>query len=239
MFKAAVAITLVAATLAMAIPPQAPPQKQAPVIPPDFKDVYDPEIPKAATRYSSAKWTQAISVLFTGGSDIDIIKPVKIAEMEDKRWHQAGGMQGIKGWSAERYRLVPAAVTYRVEDIEIDNSIPTGVTKPDGTPETFRQKNRGITLVYPNGTRFDELLYNGKKLFEHRTREKIDGKWESKVAYKDEDARPEGYTGLKVNCSSCHSEAGTGKYNDGLVPGGDTVLSDPLDWSVSGQKSPE
>lgn len=235
----AIAITLAATTLVMAIPPQAPPLMQAPMVPPEFKDVYDPEIPKAASSYDSAKWTQSISVLNSGGIDYDIIKPFKIAEMEDKRWHQAGGMQGIKGWSAKRYRLLPSPVTYRVEDIEIENSIPTGKTKPDGTPEHFRQKNRGIVRVYPDRTRFDELLYNGDKLFEHRVREKVDGQWESRVAYKDVESRPEGYTGLKVSCSSCHSEAGTGKYNEGLVPGGDTVLSDPLDWSVSKQKSPE
>jgi cytochrome c len=69
-------------------------------------------------------------------------------------------------------------------------------------------------------------------MFEHRVRSKDSGRWYSRIEYVDEAARPDGYTGLKVSCASCHSEAGTGKYNDGLVPGGDTVLSDPLDWSL-------
>lgn len=244
----ALIIVLVGTTIAVAIPPQAPPLPQAPTLPeqappiPVEFQVYDPDLPPGSVRFESAKWTQSISVLNSGGYDHDIIKPASVKAMEDTRWHQPGGMHGLKGWKSERYKYLPPGKSVRhwIGNIEVENSIPNGLRKPDGTPDHYRQNNRGILRAYPDGTRFDELLMNTDgRIFEHRVREKVDGKWLSTVYFKDEEARPTGYNGLKVTCSSCHAEAGTGKYNDGLVPGGDTVLSDPLDWSKAGHQSPE
>lgn len=186
---------------------------------------YSPGVPGRA--YDSAKFTQSIFVL----DERDTIRPIAIATLPDKRWHQPGGLEGIKGWRSERYRHLPenARVKTWVGNIEVENSL------------KYKQHNRGILRSYPNGTRFDELLINDDtgRVFEHRSRFKIDGTWKSAIEFKDEQARPEGYTGLTVSCSSCHAEAGTGKYDAGLVPGGDTVLSDPLDWSVWQRNSPE
>ncbi|QJW98723.1 hypothetical protein [Frigoriglobus tundricola] len=179
-------------------------------------------LPAGAVAYAPARVTQSISVL----NDRDHIEAVAIAALEDTRWHQPGGLGGVDRslYRSETYRTLPAQGRVRtwVGDIGVKNSF------------GFVQQNRGIRRAYPVGTRFDEVLVNAKtgKAFEQRTREKAADGWLSTVAFADEEERPAGYTGLKVSCSSCHNEAGTGKYAAGLVPGGDTVLSDPLDWSV-------
>lgn len=189
--------------------------------------VYDPGIPEKSKKYESARYTQSISVL----NDRDHIEVVSIAKLPDKRWHQPGGLDGIRGWKSERYKYVPegSRVKSWVGNISVKNGL------------GYFQENRGILRKYPDGTRFDELLINEstERVFEHRVRTKVDGKWKSVVAFKDENEFPKGYTGLKVSCTSCHGEAGTGGYAVGLVPGGDTVLSDPLEWTIWFKNSPE
>jgi hypothetical protein len=179
---------------------------------------YAPELPKGAKTYTPAEHTQAISIL----DERDVIVPVKISELSDTRWHQPGGMESIKGWRAVKYKFLPEPAAYSIADVAVENSY------------GFKQNNRAIVRVYPVGTRFDEVLYNTKsgRIFEHRIREKTSNGWKASVKYTAKLEFPAGYSGLKVSCASCHDEAGTGKYNAGLVPGGDTVLSDPLDWSM-------
>lgn len=97
------------------------------------------------------------------------------------------------------------------------------------------QSERALHRRYPDGTRFDEVLVNTEtdEVFEHRIREKHDGKWLSDIIFRNPKARPEGYEPVSLSqCAGCHNEAGTGKYADGLVPGGDGVLSDPLPWHL-------
>lgn len=207
---------------------------------PKKEELYVPDVPEGAVKFDGTKYTQSIFILVANGRDNTRIDPFPIKNMEDKRWHQPGGMLGVKGWRVEKFRYLPpnAKAKTWIGMIEVENSIKTGRQKPDGTPEHYKQHNQGLQREYPVGTRFDEVLRNADsgKVFEHRVRfKKEDGKWSSTVDYKDEDARPVGYNGLKVSCSSCHLEAGTGKYADGLVPGGDTVLSDPLPWSLWSQ----
>ena len=179
-------------------------------------------LPAAAVAYTQAKTTQSISVL----NDRDHIEAVSIAGLDDKRWHQPGGLEGIDRalYRSQTFRTMPSEGRVRswIGNIGVKNSF------------GFTQQNRGILREYPVGTRFDEVLTNAQtgKAFEQRTREKTRDGWTSTVTFADEGARPAGYTGLKVSCASCHNEAGTGKYAAGLVPGGDTVLSDPLDWSL-------
>lgn len=200
----------------------------------------DYSVPDDSIEFIGTKYTQTIFVL----DDRDKIIPSLVNNIDDKRWQQPGGMLGVKGWDVKRYRYIPKGSTVKtwIGDIEVQNSFLTGRMNPDGTPEHGRQTNRGIKREYPIGTRFDEVLYNAEtnKVFEHRMRIKADdGKWRSTVYFKDEDSRPNGYSGLKVSCMSCHAEAGTGKYDAGLVPGGDTVLSDPFNWATVGLQSPE
>jgi len=183
----------------------------------ESKVVYTPLIPDGAVPFASAKVTQAIGIT----NEQDTIIPVPISQLPDKRWQQPGGLEGITGWTQQKYRYIPTErrVRHWIGNIGVRNSY------------GYIQQNRGILREYPNGTRFDEVLINSKTgiVFEHRVREKIDGAWKSEVHHKDESQFPTGYTGLKVTCGSCHNETATGGYAVGLVPGGDTVLSDPLE----------
>jgi hypothetical protein len=128
-------------------------------------------------------------------------------------------MKGIKDVTSEKYRTGEAA--HRLAMVPVKN----------GFTPTSTQLARGIVRTYPDGTRFDDVLKYKGTVFEHRVREKAAGKWSSEVVYRDKDAYPPGYAGLTVTCASCHDKPGSGDYGkDGLVPGGDTVFSDPLHW---------
>lgn len=187
--------------------------------PPPLPEAYEPDLGKAV-RFASTKWTQEIAVT----NSRDRITQVPIAGLEAK-WHVSGGMVGVKGWTSDKYKYLPTAAAYWVGNINVLNSL------------GYHQQNRGIRRAYPDGTEFHDVLRNDAGIvFEHRVRKKDNGLWASQVIYRDLEARPIGYYGLTQSCASCHSEAGTGKYAAGLVPGGDTVLSDPLDWNVAGSR---
>jgi hypothetical protein len=175
-------------------------------------------VPPGAVEYRAATHTQSIAT--TDG--VPRVNAVHIT-WTDKDWHQSGGMLGLKGFVSRKFKLVPApGVSHTLARMPVKNSFGN------------YQHEWGIDRAYPDGTRFDDVLYNAATgvIFEHRVREKLAGKWGSRVVHKDPDARPVGYTGLKKACSECHSACGTGDYGVALVPGGDTVFSDPLDWSV-------
>lgn len=183
--------------------------------------------PVLGERYDSAKETQTIFIL----NDRDVIRKAPI----DKDWHHSGGLEKInpKLWKSEKSRHIPGEVRYWVGDLRVKN----GIMAPNG--EEYTQLNRAIRREYPPGTVFTDVLKNeAGEVFEQRVREKLpSGTWRARVTFTDEKARPQGYAGLAVTCASCHDQAGTGKYGSGdppkgLVPGGDTVFSDPLDWSV-------
>ncbi len=184
---------------------------------------YTPLLPDGAKRYAGTKWTQEI-FQYTGGARI--IRPFPIANMDDKRWQQPGGMLGVTGWKVEKFKSIPGGdVKHYTEGLTVKNSIGT------------TQVETAIKRTYPIGTRFDEVLLNADsgKVFEHRVREKAADGWKSHVEFADEGQRPTGYTGLTVSCSSCHSQTGSGKYAEGLVPGGDGVFSDELDLSFANE----
>lgn len=188
----------------------------------------EPALPSDAVKYEPAKVTQSLSRLaaYQGAPlhlDTRRVLPVRIQDLPNTDWHQSGGMKGITGVTAEKYRSGGKAV-HRWAEFELTFTLPSG---GKGTI-----KEMGIGRTYPDGTRFDDVLkYNGK-VFEHRVREKVKGMWVSRVASKNPENFPPKYNGLTVTCASCHEQAGTGGYDKGLVPGGDTVFSDPLDWSV-------
>lgn len=143
------------------------------------------------------------------------------------KWLASGGHEGVPShrFRAERWRRVPLpGVAHFIELKPVKSS-----TLSEGRLEW------AISRSYPDGTEFHDILVNARtgKPYEHRTRRKEDGKWSSSIAWKDATQRPEGYAGLGgQTCASCHSLAGKPAYGSGAVPGGDTVLSDPLDWSV-------
>jgi hypothetical protein len=173
-------------------------------------------------RYKRAAFTQSI---FNRG----IQEPVSRLLVAPK-WHQSGGMEGIKGFRSDLYRFLPALPRVWIGEIEVNNGGDithynqfgriVSVERGKSTQIEF-----GWKVEYANGTRFLDVLSTGGKVFEVRSRTKGDGKWASLLLFEDKAARPLGYTGLTVSCASCHSQAGTGGYATGLVPGGDGVLS--------------
>ena len=165
-------------------------------------------------RYKRAAMTQEIAVT----NDRDRITPVHRLEVENKKWLVSGGMLGIEGWRSDLYKN-DAKPNEWIGDIQVLNSL------------GYMQPNRGWKREYPDGAKFLDVLSSKGKVFEVRQREKTEGKWHSSVIFDDEKARPLGYTGLTSSCISCHNAkdgAGTGGYAAGLVPGGDTILSDPF-----------
>lgn len=181
---------------------------------------YVPDLPPDAVRYAPATHTQSVDRMQDFGGPL---RPrtiaVPIAAMSNTDWHQSGGIRGLKGVTSEKYSLRAGKSWWT----------PLPVTNSYGNT----QHERGIVRVYDDGSRFDDVLWYKGRVFEHRTRTKVDGKWTNTVTYRDESAAPPGYKPVKLaECATCHNKAGTGGYSEGLVPGGDTVLSDPLDWSV-------
>lgn len=179
---------------------------------------YAPDLPDDAVGYAAETQTQAVSRL----DDRPRIQLVPVRDLPDRRWHRSGGLLGVKAgqFSSRKYRS-GGRPTYAVKPVPVTNSL------------GYVQHELGLTRTYPDGARFDDVLTNAAGVvFEHRVREKAAGRWTSRVEHRDAAARPDGYAGLTEACASCHNEAGTGGYAAGLVPGGDTVLSDPMDWAA-------
>lgn len=178
-------------------------------------ETWAPAIPRdrRLLRFLPARFTQRIAVT----NDRDTITPVPRAGLEAK-WQVPGGMVNVHGWRSTLYKHVPAGGSQWVGNIAVWNG------------SNF-QNNRGHIRSYPDGTEFHDVLTNTKtgKVFEHRVAEKTEGEWYRYVLFRDRKQQPEGYQRLASKaCAACHAEAGTGGYATGLVPGGDTVLSDPL-----------
>lgn len=193
--------------------------------PPKPADGYEPELPDGAVKYTPARFTQSIAVT----NNRDTIDPVAIARLPDTRWHQSGGMLGVKGYRSDKYKYVPA-------DWKVGEAV---VNLPVWNGSNY-QNNRGLARSYPVGTEFHDVLVNEKtgKVFSHRKRVKVSlaggpsERWNSVKVHEDPAQYPAGFTGLKVTCQSCHNEAGQGNYAVGMNPGGDTVFSDPLPWQL-------
>ena len=168
-----------------------------------------------------ARFTQRISKLLNRqtGRFEDQIVPVPRTETES-RWQVSGGMEGLTGWKSDRYAHWPAMPRVWVGNIAVLNS------------HGIYQQNRGWKREYPIGTFFLDVLSTDRGIFEVRRREKTAERWESTVEYRDHEARPEGYHGLKQACASCHNTTtgpGTGGYAAGLVSGSDTIFSHGFD----------
>jgi len=176
--------------------------------------------------FRRAKFTQAIYRL--GGFDRKFARTDKVdrSKMEEK-WNVPGGLVGVNGWRSELYRSVPS-----VEVKKGFISVLNGFTARDldGSIYAVRQDEEGWKRSYADGTMFADVLSTDKGIFEIRLAEKRDGKWERYVAWSDADAAPQGYVRpSRAECAVCHSQAGTGSYGVGLIPGGDTVLSEPFE----------
>ena len=176
--------------------------------------------PTGLKRYKPARYTQ--SIYTTGGFVNHHIDPVPRTRLEEK-WLVPGGLVGVHGWRSDLYAYAWTK----------DSMGGIGIPNEAGG----LQFNRGHRREISDGSYFVDVLSYKGKVFEHRIREKQDGKWDSYIAFKDVSARPPGYTGLHgAKCASCHDAAGTGaSYGGAIIPGGDTVLSLPFDLLESGR----
>lgn len=178
------------------------------------------------SRYKRAAYTQKVYTV--EGDPRDHIDPVHRLELDNKDWHQSGGMLGIANFRSDLYRNSLAdgnSVTSWVWAIDVKNSI----TNP-ATGEKYTQSNKARATIFPDGSRFLDVLSNTKSgnVFEIRQRLKEEGRWRNAVIFTDDSERPAGYSGLTKSCVSCHNTTtgpGTGGYATGLVPGSDTVFS--------------
>ena len=163
--------------------------------------------------YNKAQNTQSIATTNNRPS----IDAVPIHTVNNGKWTAPGGVVGIDRARSYFY-------AYRA-----DGSKQYQTRLPVLNRFNNYQYEIGWTREYTDGTVFlDSLSYEGKS-FEVRQREKVKGEWKSSVLYRDKTAFPPGYKSPSLNaCTNCHSEAGTGGYAVGLVPGGDGVLSDPF-----------
>lgn len=158
--------------------------------------------------YQTARYTQEIAVT----NNRDRITPIHRRNLET-RWQVPGGLDGLTGWTSQLYRRADAKNF--IGDIPVWNG-------------SNYQHNRGWRRQYDNGTVFADVLSTDAGVFEVRVAEKQDGQWQRYVAYSDVSKAPIGYRRLSsADCRKCHAEAGTGNYAAPLVPGGDTVFSDP------------
>jgi hypothetical protein len=182
-----------------------------------FPVVLPTGVPTGAVEYRSAVYTQSVYRL----DDRPRCDPVGIRHV-DAKWHQSGGLAGLAGATSRKFRTLPAGKSVQtvIGGISVLNSF------------GYYQTEQGIVRTYPDGTRFDDVLSGPAGVFEHRVREKVNGVWKSRVLVAKPAFRPAGYVPLRQSCDSCHGDAGGGNYGVGLVPGGDGVLSDPLDWSL-------
>lgn len=175
-------------------------------------DQLDPQLRallKGMEPYTSSRMTQTTFRRWQG-----YIAPSPRGSLENK-WQVPGHLDGIDGWSSTLYRTrgTKASVFLVRQD------------PSDGSSAVTWDRS------YPDGMEFVDILRNADgKMFEARVATKKNGEWERYVAFRDPDARPHGYTKpTSKQCIECHGKAGRSEYGGAAIPGGDTVLSDPMD----------
>jgi hypothetical protein len=106
----------------------------------------------------------------------------------------SGGMQGLHGWTSAKGLLIPegakVSVWKELTDVRAFSLVP-------------RWRWR-----FPVGTVAVDALSTDKGVFEVRMQTREEDGWSTKVSFRDEAARPVGYSGLQQSCASCHSHTG-------------------------------
>lgn len=167
-------------------------------------------------RYEPATATQSI-FKYTGNPH-GIIRSVPRADTEAK-YRVPGGLLGVSGWRSELYRYTPTKPRQWFGMIGVTNSLGSV------------QYEAAYQRSYDDGCEFDDVLINTDtdRVFEHRIAQKVDGKWERFIAFKDQSERPDGYIPPRSGeCATCHSDAAKGKYGVGLPAGSDEIFSEPF-----------
>lgn len=208
-----------AALIAMVLMQPAPAVRDYPQAPP-VKEPKAGEWPERllSWRNNSVKYDRALVTQRVFNRNMYDVTPRYLSEA---KWRFPGGLSEIDGWRSELRAFIPRPYTEFSGPLDVLNSF------------NNYQTERSIQRRFPNGTYFIDALYNTRNgnLFEIRLREKLGGEWESDVLYRSAKDRPAGYTPVKLAaCAECHSQAGTGGYNSGLVPGGDGTLSYPMSF---------
>lgn len=168
--------------------------------------------PSDLRRFTRAKYTQAIATTNNTPS-IDLVHRSRL----EAKWQVPGGLENSTGWRSDVYRMNVRVKTWRAY-------------MPVLNRFGYFQNEIGFTRNYEDGATFADVLSKDGKVFEVRYAVKRDGQWDRFVAFKDVAARPHGYVLLTSRqCVECHSQTGSGNYGVGMVPGGDTVISEPLE----------
>lgn len=138
-----------------------------------------------------------------------------------REWRVPGGLEHVQGWSSRLYRMPNRRARVYLARQDPSDSVST---------VTWQRS-------YPDGAAFADVLRNAHgKIFEVRIAEKTNGQWDRYVAYKSRRERPAGYVAMASRqCASCHDKAGLTEYGEAANPGGDTVLSEPIDEVESGR----
>lgn len=175
------------------------------------------ERPEGMVRYRPARFTQSIGITTDLNTGIRVHEILRVDRSGlESHWRVPGGMDSVSGWRSDLWKYEPSPARIDVGTIFVRNSL------------GYMQLNRGYRRAYADGTWFVDVLSNDGVIFEVRIAEKDNGRWSRYVAYKNRPARSEAYSGLSVKCAACHDQAGSGGYAVGLVPGGDTIISDPF-----------
>jgi len=166
--------------------------------------------------YTSAKFTQQSFRRMTGYIGI-----VHRSSLE-RKWTVPGGLADVRGWSSRLYKNRRAvAVPYLARQDPSD----------DVSTITWQRS-------YPDGAVFADVLRNdASEIFEIRAAAKSDGEWQRFVAFANPAARPHGYRRLTSRqCAECHdSKPGSAEYGGPAIPGGDTIISAPLEPVENGR----
>jgi len=126
-------------------------------------------------------------------------------------WAVSGGMHDLTGWRSDVAVYLPGPVETFTRRVE------AGARR--ALPRT--------SWAFPDGTVFADVLSTDKGVFEIRTRTKRDGNWSNKVAYRNAEHVPAGYTGARKACNECHDHAGENLHYGTAIRGDDETFS----WS--------
>lgn len=158
-------------------------------------------------RYTVAQHPLSRTYRFAGAPFFNFVPRASL----ERKWTIPGGLDGIRATS----------IVLRGKDNRVRNWV-DHIDPNDNISEIVHQRS------YSHATFAEVLLNESGKAFEVRLAAKRDGKWQRFVAFADADAAPAGYMRVR-NCGECHDKAGTGAYDTAYVPGGDTVISEPLE----------
>lgn len=175
------------------------------------------EVIKGLKWYDKAKYVQVISIsdgqdsneLYRLDQDWNLTNSYRPNPNRLFPWAVSGGMENLTGWRSRAAVLIPGKVRVRLERVEAG----------------ARRLLPMYRWSFPDGTVFADVLSNGDKVFEVRTRKKVDGEWKSRVAWRDLDAAPQGFHGAGKSCASCHEHAGAQQGYGIRVRGSDETFS--------------